>query len=325
MGARRRITCSFCLLPFALCLLGLTGCRNCDLLEAELRTRERELADAHAEVARLEAYTQTLQHELGGLHGGVGPIPPELASQTCPVRRICLATGTGGQDEDRVPGDEALRVVVEPLDPDNHPLKTPGSLHVEALEITPEGLKIPLSCWDFGPEQLRARWQCGLCSTGYTLVLPWKKWPSSDRLRVVARFCLADGRQFETDRDIPIRLPPTGCRPVPPGPPPGPGLPLPRPEPTLPMPRPLTPRDDGPEQDRASTFAEEAAVQPAACWRRHGPQDRQPVQSKSAAFAEETKVAPAAGWHRHEAPSLDKAVRLLTPVPLKPEDWLPQP
>src|SRR5207302_8908304 len=116
--------------------------------------------------------------------------------------------GTGGVDEDGCPGDEALEVVVEPRDADGHTIKAPGSVHVEALEISPEGLKVPLSSWDLTPEQVRHTWRSGLLSTGYFIVLPWKNWPSSEKLRVVAQFTLADGRLFEADKDITVRLSP---------------------------------------------------------------------------------------------------------------------
>ena len=88
---------------------------------------------------------------------------------------------------------------------DNHAIKAPGALHVEALEISSEGLKSPLSSWDFTPDQLRRNWKSGLMSNGYQMAMPWKNWPTSDRIRVIARFTLADGRAFEAEKDVTIR------------------------------------------------------------------------------------------------------------------------
>src|SRR5262249_26165792 len=102
----------------------------------------------------------------------------------------------------------ALQVVLEPRDPDGHAIKAPGSLYVEVVQITPEGLKTPLCSWQIPPDQLRRSWKSGLFTTGYYLVLPWKVWPSTPKLRVTARFTLADQRVFEADKDITIRLAP---------------------------------------------------------------------------------------------------------------------
>jgi hypothetical protein len=42
--------------------------------------------------------------------------------------------------------------------------------------------------------------------------LPWKTWPSFEKLRVVVQFASADGRLFEADRDVTIRLAPPTAR-----------------------------------------------------------------------------------------------------------------
>jgi hypothetical protein len=276
MRAGCRLLCSFFLGPWL--LLPLAGCRNCgELLEAELRNREEELREVHARLERAEAANHALLHELGDLRQGV-PLSPETASQTYTLRRIVLARGTGGLDDDQIPGDEALRVVLEPIDSDGHAIKAPGSLHIQVLQITPEGLKTPLSSWDLDPQQLRARWQCGVFSSGYQVILPWKIWPTSEWLRVVARFKLADGRRFETDRDVRIKLPPPPYRPE--------GAPAAEGE-ILPMPR----LEKGPPK----VIREE-------------PTDLGPDKGE---------IEPAAHWHRPGPGSLKGAVHLLTPVVLR--------
>jgi hypothetical protein len=189
------------------------GCQSCDLVEAELRTRERQLRETREELDRTEAYNEALQNEVKDLRQSPSnKISPEQASQIYTLKGIGLGRQTGGYDEDSVPGDEALQVVLEPRDPDGHAIKAPGSLHVIALEVSSEGLKMPLSSWDVGPDQLRRTWRNGLLSTGYYVVLPWKKWPSSNRLRVVAQFTLTDGRVFEAEKDVTIRLVPNAYR-----------------------------------------------------------------------------------------------------------------
>lgn len=234
----------------ALGLLG-AGCRNCDLVEAELRTRETELHELRAELARSEACSEALHREITALRssGVTAAFSPEFASQSFGVKQIVLGRQTGGYDDDTIPGDEALQVFVEPRDPDGHALKAPGTLFVEALEISPQGIKVPLSSWEIPPAQLRRSWRTGLLGSGYDVILPWKNWPSTEKLRVIARFTLPDGRVFEAERDVTLRLTPGMSRkPAPPSAKPSsPGLPevevpLPPPrkveEPVLPPPPP---------------------------------------------------------------------------------------
>jgi hypothetical protein len=267
-----------------LALLGtVNGCRNCDLVEAELRTLERDLSQIRDELFRSEAHNDALHRELRALRQGGDKTTPEAAAQKYSLRQLVLGRGTGGTDDDGVPGDDGLQVVIEPRDGDGHAIKAGGVLYVEAVEITPEGLKAPLSTWELSPDQLRRTWRSGLLSSGYHVALPWKAWPSSEKVRVVARLTLDDGRAFEADRDVTIRLTPAAKRkalPAPSAPPPGPELELP-----LPLPRKVEP--------------EKPTATQARWW------DPAPSQ-----------VASADAWQAKKAPPLNEAIQLLRPVPL---------
>ena len=229
-------------LILALCLTFLAGCRNQrgQLVEAELRTRERELRETKADLQRAELVNEALERELQATRCAQPPaatVAREGPGCVVGLRDITLATGTGGVDEDGVRGDEALQVVVVPRDEDQSPVKALGTLTVNVFEITPEGLKVPLSTWEVPAVQLRPTWRSGLFSTGYHVTLPWKTPPTRERLRVVADFRLPDGRNFDADKDVNIR--PPGCglpkRTLPPAQvvPPAPEV-LPPPQPTGP-------------------------------------------------------------------------------------------
>jgi hypothetical protein len=241
------------------------------------------------DLARAENQNEALVRELSALHQGSARMTPELASQTYSLRQITLGRGTGGYDADDSPGDEALQVVLEPRDGDGHTIKAPGSLHVEALEVSVEGLKTPLSAWDISPEELRATWKGGLWSTGYFLVLHWQNWPSSERVRVIARFTLTDGRVFEADKDVQVRLTPVSkrkeYRPL------KPAQPIPDGGELLPSPKKVDPKGGTSENGPGIIPATSASrkIQPAAMW--------QPVPEASVA----------------------ESVQLLRPVPLNRE------
>jgi hypothetical protein len=239
------------LIGLALLAASGAGCRShSDLVEAELRSRDHDLRELRDEVHRLESYNDSLQREIHSLrHDPASAPPPEAAAQHFSLKSVSLGRQTGGHHGDDCPGDDGLQVVLEPLDGDGHTIKAPGLLQVHALEVNPEGVKKMLSSWFVPPEKLRTTWRSGLLSTGYFVVLPWKLWPSTERLRVVAQFTLTDGRTFEADKDITVRLPPVAKRkqlpptpevPVEPVPVPVP-VPEPVPIPTLPPPRKVEP------------------------------------------------------------------------------------
>ena len=141
MTAGRRTVLLALLVP---CIV-LCGCRRNDLVESELRKKETILRETQVELKRIEAQNEALLRELARLRQdpvhGVPILPPEIASPLFGLNRVTLGRGTGGYDNDNLPGDEALQVVLEPRDGDDHVVKVPGSLHVTAIEINTQGLK----------------------------------------------------------------------------------------------------------------------------------------------------------------------------------------
>jgi len=224
-------------------VVAVGGCRSCDRVESELRARENDVRELRDEVDRCSIYNQTLQHELRSLRGELG-LPPADGQPTAayPVQTLVLGRQTGGRSNDSCPGDDALQIQVEPHDPEGQSIKAPGSLLVQAQEITKEGSKRPLSSWEVSPEQLRRSWRNGLLTTGYVVNLPWKVWPSTEKLRVSVVFQLPDGRVFEADKDVVIHPPQAGDHRPPPAPvPDAPAGPPLEPETPLPPPRPVEP------------------------------------------------------------------------------------
>lgn len=202
-------------LHFCFILSLLSGCRSnnqCALVEAELRAREEEIYQVRDELERTSAFNEYLQRELRHQHemgNGCARVPLVGRSNAFLVEKIVLGRQTGGYEKDGVPGDEMLQVVIEPRDGDGHAIKAPGTVEVLALQITKAGLKKPLSRWTVTPLQLRNKWRSGLLSTGYFLQFPWKNWPTTSNVRVVVSFAGIDGRRFETDKDVIVRVVPS--------------------------------------------------------------------------------------------------------------------
>lgn len=290
------------------CLLGLllvlstAGCRNTNqqLLEEELRARDFQYRELLEELARSEAHGDALRRELSAVRQGSN-LPTEIAGQVFGLRRIVLGRGTGGYDDDRVPGDEKLVVMLEPRDADDHVVKVPGKVLVTVLQVDPQGLKIPLCSWQVGPEQLRQSWKQGLLSTGYSLTFPFKNAPQFENLRVVVRLILPDGRLFEADKDVKVRLMPGQPRvqavPVE-------SVPVdPMPAETLPVPQPATPKETPPPANLAD---------PAP--RTEDPAD--PFLLPSGRTMPNRQVVVPAGAWQPSVPS-GTEIRLGVPVPLE--------
>jgi hypothetical protein len=327
MGARGRATLSFCLVPIAICLFSAGGCRNCDLVEAELRSRENDLRDTRADLLRVESENEALVRELTSIrHGTALQISPELASQTYTLKRVTLGRGTGGLDEDNAPGDEALQVVLEPRDGDGHTIKAPGAVHLEALEISPEGVKTALCSWDLTADQVRHTWRNGLLSTGYFIVVPWKNWPSSEKLRIIAQFTLADGRLFEADKDITIRL--TPGRKTPPSSDPTKSAAPSETGPQLPPPRKMESKQTStskswrpplPSSGRSawSEFFDSYCVADRASNATGESASASPRRAGFQALAADQSVQPAVAWRPKPSPPLVDSIQLLRPTQLK--------
>jgi len=221
----RRVWTTWLLAGLAMVFAGCRG--KSDLVEAELRYRDRQLRELYADRERLASLNEAYENACrqgpncppGVGHGG---------NVQQHVKDIQVGRGTGGLDEDKCQGDEGILVVIVPRDGDDSAVKAAGQARVTALQLTPEGVKLPLSTWDVSSTYLRRNWRTGLLSSGYYVALPWQVVPQSDKLRVVVQFQTPDGAFFEAERDIQVRLPhapPSGPN-MPPGitPPPIPAI-----------------------------------------------------------------------------------------------------
>src|SRR5947207_1372633 len=84
------------------------GCKNNDLVEAQLRARDNDLRELREELERIEGYNCALQREVGALRTDPTgeKVPPEVAGQTFTLKSIELGRLTGGLNDDNEPGDE---------------------------------------------------------------------------------------------------------------------------------------------------------------------------------------------------------------------------
>jgi hypothetical protein len=198
----------------------LAGCKSnkqYEGIEAELRTRNRELSETQRELERSRAINRAYEQSRGPIPGGAEPAP-HFPTQACSIREIAIGRGTGGVDDDAIPGDEYLMVVIVPTDEDKSPIKVPARASIAAWEFGPDGIKRRIGVWELSPEQLRSTWKQGLLATGYFVPLQWQTCPTVSRVRVAARLTTLDGRMYEADRDISVKPQMPAIQSLPPAP-----------------------------------------------------------------------------------------------------------
>src|SRR5438876_5875311 len=86
----------------ALSLAGAAGCRSrSDLVEAELRTKDRQLRETQGELMRAETMNEALEYTLRDQRAAGLPVCRPGAGPLGLVKDIQLGRGTGGIDEDK--------------------------------------------------------------------------------------------------------------------------------------------------------------------------------------------------------------------------------
>ena len=170
--------------------------------------------------------SEKLQNEIFELNRRIAELSPEgsgtavpqhvasrLASESDdPFRAMTLGLHrvTGGLDLDGKPGDDGLRVVLQPKDGQGDVVKRAGALEIELFDLAIDAGERRLGKWEFTVDQAAKEWVSGLLGvSGYSLQLPWPegKVPEHDHLTIAVRMTTLDGRPLTAQKDITVQLP----------------------------------------------------------------------------------------------------------------------
>ena len=125
------------------------------------------------------------------------------------VRRISLASGTGGASTDDKPGDDAVKVNVAPIDQYGSVLKAAGSVKVQVFDLAAPQAKNLLAECNYDPNAAAKNWSSGLFGSYYSFTLPLPAPPAHSELTVRAEFTeYLTGKTFTTQQVIKLALPP---------------------------------------------------------------------------------------------------------------------
>jgi hypothetical protein len=167
------------------------------LLEIEqLRTRNKEL---HKQLLQRDEQILALQN-----------LGDKRLDRLYTVRRISLASGTGGASTDDKPGDDAVKVNVAPIDQYGSVLKAAGSVKVQVFDLAmPQAGNLLAEC-DYDPNVAAKNWSSGLFSSYYSFTLPLPAEPlAHSELTVRVEFTeYLTGKTFTAQQVIKVALPP---------------------------------------------------------------------------------------------------------------------
>lgn len=136
-----------------------------------------------------------------------GQAPPEAPTPKTEDPFVAVAVrfgkysdivGTGGK-----PGDERLKVILEPLDAEGDVVKRLGALELQVFEPGADAAK-PFAGWRFSPEDLAKTWLSGLGTYAYVLKLPWPEGrpPRPGDLRLRATFTTLSGAPLKAETTV---------------------------------------------------------------------------------------------------------------------------
>jgi hypothetical protein len=173
-------------------------------------TRGEKVEMLMARSARLEEELLATRQRLAELEGTGRPAPEAAKAVEDPFRAVALRFGkfTGGLAADGRPGDQRLKVVLEPLDGEGNVVKRAGSLELEAVELV-GGKPRKIAEWKWTREEFAKTWLSGLGLYAYVLKLDWPggKPPASDRVLLRARFTTLEGEVLSAEQEITLRRP----------------------------------------------------------------------------------------------------------------------
>jgi hypothetical protein len=161
-----------------------------------------------ARSARLEEELLATRQRLAEVEGTGRPAAEPAQTTEDPFRPVAVRFGrfTGGLAADGRPGDQRLKVVLEPLDAEGDVVKRAGSLDLEAVEPAPGGPRA-LAEWKWTRQEFAKTWLSGLGLYAYVLKLDWPggKPPASDRVLLRARFTTLSGEVLSAEQEITLR------------------------------------------------------------------------------------------------------------------------
>ena len=135
------------------------------------------------------------------------PVRAGPSARGSSIERIVLnQQGTHGFDADGRPGDDGIRILIEPRDRQGRIVHVPGELHVELYAPTSEG-EIPVARWIFTSDQTALRLSATPEGHGMEYTLRWPADPPPQRqVKLYVRYLTPDGAEATAEHALVVNL-----------------------------------------------------------------------------------------------------------------------
>jgi hypothetical protein len=186
----------------------LVGCAKPNEANIALRKENQSLREQLEQVQRERDADQATIVALKSNATTVPVLPEDRVEHLFTVHGIRLNRLTGGTDLDpKSPGDEALKIYVEPFDQDGQALKAAGSFVVEAYDLAAPADENLVGRWKFDPEQARRAWHGHAMLYEYVLTAPFVRSPAHSELTVKVTFIdELTRRQFDAQKVVHVKI-----------------------------------------------------------------------------------------------------------------------
>jgi len=193
-------------------LLAGWSCGCVDGVEIDPAARQRD--EALAKVRKLQVENQDLRDRVTRLEEQVKDLQKlgdKRLEKLYTVKEITLGTHTGGVNLDGKPGDDAIKVFLEPIDQHGSTIKASGDVTVQLYDLAaPEGENL-IGEARFGIDEVAKKWYSGFLTYHYSFTCRWKSRPPAHD-QVTVRVVFLDyltGKSFTAQKLCKIALPPS--------------------------------------------------------------------------------------------------------------------
>lgn len=163
-----------------------------------LRKAEHEKLDLTRRIADQQEHIDRLQ-ALGG----------KRMEHLFRVQRVRLGRYTGGADMDGKPGDDGVKVYLQPIDQHGSIIKAVGAVKVQLFDLAaPTGENLIFEqTWP--AETIHKNWSAGLLGDHFAFKCRWKTRPAHVEITVRAEFVdYLTARRFTAQKACKVALPP---------------------------------------------------------------------------------------------------------------------
>jgi len=190
-------------------LASLAGCMvpkdDLDATNEKLLQAERQLDDLRRDNADLSDELAAKRKQIDSLM----KLGDKRLEAIFHVVRIELGRYTGGFDSDGKPGQDAIKVYLDPIDADGSTIKAAGDVTIQLYDLAADPKANLLGEYHWSVAEISKQWSSGFVAYHYSFVCPFKSPPAHDEITIRVEFVdYLTGKTFTAQKAVKVELPP---------------------------------------------------------------------------------------------------------------------